>query len=889
MSRRSAIHYCDSNPHSTRLQTPADNIFLWPTLTDGSESWMQNDEGQCDVLLANNRKYSQRQANFLENAKWHIAGDQAKANALRARLQFHESKMELFLRPIELQLHLTTHAAIRATRDEVAHIPTRVRDMLSPNPVSRQLPPVPPQLDTKYVEGLQFNKPRAFTSGDFFPLAEGIDALVFHLNQSTIQFAGTGLGIFRPSPKQCNSLIKSRWLFEKLVHNSVLSEAGPDSLYAVTLESLFEKIKVQYERFGHELDHVLDDIESLPAEAFHVWLPDEPVAMPPSIKDPKREHSEIKILERPMGERGAYKNRVLTVFRRPDLKVLRLVRTATLDSTTTLEGLPPAVHEEEREIDLHKVSLVPHYARGPEPKIEIRFPGLASGDDYLFDNKLHLYDFQQSLTGYRVEYAARAEWKLHYSSKVPFSSKDNAGAGEVQLWYPELLSDITPSQDQGPPQGIQRAMSIYSNFEVAGSGIPSPTFPTNNPASDDNSTTLYQSRPPAPVLIILTKWDKQLCYLHLRLRKSMDIHKPRCDCKSDKESQTSDCRRVVIECEPPSRTPFPVRKHVVESTGAESQLDEWNMALFALPQAPHPASDLIKEKETKWLSLNFNTVADRKAFQESFGLVSMKRNESDAAFELKSRQIRTRSLRPNANQAAPRSQSGNTRMIRAHSSSSHGSVSSLGSPTSPHPRERLPHIHEMPASPPNGQSTDTFATPTHERGGFPTGLRIRGVSESGSSNISRPSSFDPADPSPRSSFAGPVSDNRTSQSTNEAPYPSSNHEYSIDAISPQSSYTTMSLATLWPSNANGSSSRQHQQYNYHTPHNNGPPAQHSISRRPVNQPAMHELADTSRTSGARSGGSVPELADTSGAFVRPAPQERRANQGNGYQQQMRYA
>ena len=48
---------------------------------------------QCRVLLNENAKYTNKNANFFENAQWHYGGNQEQAMALQARLQFHAIKV----------------------------------------------------------------------------------------------------------------------------------------------------------------------------------------------------------------------------------------------------------------------------------------------------------------------------------------------------------------------------------------------------------------------------------------------------------------------------------------------------------------------------------------------------------------------------------------------------------------------------------------------------------------------------------------------------------------------------------------------------------------------------------------------------------------------------
>ena len=182
----------------------------------------------CQKLLDDNKKYLNNSPTFLENVQWHFS-TQDRATSLRNRLQFHSLKVSLILETLNT-------ARLADVRDNIE----RILDRLSKD---FRLPSVPESLENRYVEALEDGKPTTFTTLEDFPLNDGLDAAVFHYNQGTVKFTqAKALGVFFPGGDHFNSLIKSRWIFGKLLRSSQLRNAGPSSLWVLSLTSLLKRM-----------------------------------------------------------------------------------------------------------------------------------------------------------------------------------------------------------------------------------------------------------------------------------------------------------------------------------------------------------------------------------------------------------------------------------------------------------------------------------------------------------------------------------------------------------------------------------------------------------------------------------------------------------------------
>jgi hypothetical protein len=243
---------------------------------------------ECHNFLVENSQLLYRSAGILDNVQWHLGGAQSKVAILRGRIQSHSIKILLIIKPLEVSLLTDVTRDVRIIRHQARRL-----GMGAPlQDGALGLPPVPQELSDRYMEALNVDTPRCFVDLGTFPLKEGLDALLYHFGQSTVEFSGYGAG--HPTVEQYNNLIKSRWILEKLNDSSALREGGPASLWARSLEEIHEQIIDQYDRFDIGEIQVAN-ISRLGNDYFLIWKAEE-VEVPRLITD-EDVGKEEKILE----------------------------------------------------------------------------------------------------------------------------------------------------------------------------------------------------------------------------------------------------------------------------------------------------------------------------------------------------------------------------------------------------------------------------------------------------------------------------------------------------------------------------------------------------------------------------------------------------------------
>lgn len=205
---------------------------------------------------------------IVDNVQWHLGGAQSKITILRGRIQSHSTKILLVIKPLEVSLLTDVARDVRIITHQVRRL-----GMGAPlQDGALGLPPVPQELSDRYMEALQVDTPKCFVDLVTFPLKEGLDALLYHFGQSTVEFSGYGAG--HPTVEQYNNLIKSTWILEKLMESSALREAGPVSLWARSLEEIHEQIIDQYDRFKFDIGETqVANISRLGNDYFLIWKP----------------------------------------------------------------------------------------------------------------------------------------------------------------------------------------------------------------------------------------------------------------------------------------------------------------------------------------------------------------------------------------------------------------------------------------------------------------------------------------------------------------------------------------------------------------------------------------------------------------------------------------
>lgn len=451
---------------------------------------------QCEKLLDDNQKFLTNSPTFLENVHWHFS-TQERANGLRSRLNAHYVKISLILETLN-------SAKLADIKGDIE----RVLDRLS---LDVRLPSVPASLEERYMEALQDGRPPTFTTLGNFPLKEGLDALVFHFNQSTIKFTKIKiLGVFQPGSDHFNNLIKSRWIFGRLLESSQLREEGPSSLWNIALISILKRIAYEYEQWAEELPLAEQQINMLGREYFAIWLPREAPTPGRIPTEEDKDKKETKMLECGLREPNEHQTKDLHVFRRPNNVLRLLLRDTVKPFSTADEG--SAVFSK-KIISLKDYYFLPHYAfpGNSRRKVDI------SGDTYEFNSDEDVHNFQWILTSYKVNYdTPDVQVKIHTSSFFGLRTKLIEGVARIQIWQPEHK---LPASFLGDPlwnaASRKDSRSAVSPTATARLGRSTTTSTIDTCQGFPTSASVQ----PSPVLMLFTTWEHRKSLLHLRRKR----------------------------------------------------------------------------------------------------------------------------------------------------------------------------------------------------------------------------------------------------------------------------------------------------------------------------------------------------------------------------------
>ncbi|KAF2442621.1 hypothetical protein P171DRAFT_434091 [Karstenula rhodostoma CBS 690.94] len=601
---------------------------------------------ECQELLKENGKYLTKKANAWDNAKWHLFGGIERAEKLRGRIQFHCTKISVFMQTLSVSVQVATASALNDIRLQIERLPLLVlREILaglSGGPRKDRLHPVMPALHDQYKAALELSKPDAYVDLARFPLREGLDALAVALEQSTIKFKGNGLGIWHPTVQQLNNLIKARWIFDQMRESATLREAGPDSLWRWCLESIQEQIKMEYAKYEQEIVTEEANIASLELESFRIWIPqEEPCVV--SITEADESQLEEKIFEVSLSDHGQ-QQRELIVFRRPRNELRLVTVTSRLNGGNT-----HTPNEDSKVVNMHQVQVIPKYALPGRPRIpynkiiELCFPSASSGYTYKFKVDEDLLLFQQALLGYKVVLdQSNQRWELHRSKSWTRTEKIQ-GIGRIQIWQAKSLASV--KNESQPPSLLDashrqsRADSIHSNNTMASTVRPRLRIPMPSPG-EGNAVALQ--RPTLPMLVVFTEINAKPTLLVLKLDPSIEMYFPSCDCGSQEEVKQAECCRTVLECNPRKREKFTITQLSVEDS---TNLSSWNIAMFGHPR--HPELDHVETlKGVKWLSLDGQTPQERVELQACLHTIGRIRDKQQDNYNAQEEMISRRADRP---------------------------------------------------------------------------------------------------------------------------------------------------------------------------------------------------------------------------------------------------
>ncbi|KAF1814074.1 hypothetical protein P152DRAFT_303584 [Eremomyces bilateralis CBS 781.70] len=569
---------------------------------------------ECKELLETHKGIVRDGTGFIDNVIWG-ASTKKRVDDLRARLQSDIQRIEFFLESVKLEQY-------NSQAGDIQEILTNTRQLLGLSTYS-SLEPVPEWLDVRFQKALEVNAPTSFSGMKNIPLEDSHEALYRHYRESVNDNSPSD-----QSMDQYLHLLKAQWILETIKQSGPFRALRPGSCYIRTVTRLEQLICEQFAwpglvKFSDE------ELQKLNDSAFLIWPPQKTTA-PKQLTEPNG--LEEKVLEISLPESPCVRKEDLVVFQRGPT-TLRLAR-----NITPVNGVP---RQESEKLSTHIDRFIPLYAVPPSktgsPALTFKIcDGKGGGGTpYEFKCERDVFAFQKAVTGFEVmSDMKRVEWSFN-RKKLKLMSKGIGNLGRVQLWRWNPLSTGRSLQmgSAGSRESEQSASRSQSSESSRRSDLTNPTiakvvrgekeslFAVTE--SDRGETVLAVASQPSPVLFIYAKEDGAYSLLHLELRPGLGIGITSCQCRKSEER----CKRTVIEnIDPKHPQTFTVRR-------LHAPLDLWDVSVFGLPE--HPASKDPKQVERfkcDYLNLDFDSVAERRKFNQHVRVLLKLRDDADAAY-----------------------------------------------------------------------------------------------------------------------------------------------------------------------------------------------------------------------------------------------------------------
>lgn len=437
----------------------------------------------CQDILHENSQFSQN-TNPLYNIQWNVLV-QPRIDRLRSRLQFHNSKIAILIKPLELKLLTSIHDDLASRIDAVHQSVLSLHALVVPNidEAVRQREEqethtilVPEHISAQFAEAAEQGHPE-IQSDSAFPLRAGADAFIFHFNKSTTAFIpGRFVNERTPSSVQYLDLLKSIWIMGRIKSSAELANADTDSYWPAYIHELEENLSLECQRFtARRPDQLMaPNLMSLQyPEDFRIWLADEL----PAFLSPLQENDILeKLLRVPLPSPSKSIKRELTLFRAEvdNLKLVEKATESTDHGTRTID--------QKYDIDLRSARLTPLYAmtRSGSNSLNLMLNAGKKTTTITFVELKHLFWFQHAITGYKVyENYDQPDVQITF---VLSGSRDVKEDGRIQLWVPkqpqcrttinESTADVTINASQVSVQTSRRAglSNNASRLTLAGYG-----------------------------------------------------------------------------------------------------------------------------------------------------------------------------------------------------------------------------------------------------------------------------------------------------------------------------------------------------------------------------------------------------------------------------------
>jgi hypothetical protein len=395
----------------------------------------------CEKLLLENHEFKKSQ-NFAYNIEWNLVL-QPKVDQLRQRLDSHNTKILILLKPLELKLLSEIHHDLAKRIDAVHRSVLHLQGLLIPDVEQamseqhdRVIPAsivVPSVIENKFQVAAGKSRPETLTQSNF-PLQAGADAFVEHFKESTKNFTpGNFLRDRTPTPKQYLSLLKCIWIMNRLEQSEALKNTPADSQWPGYIGQLNEDMSMECQRFTAPPAQrlIAPVLSSLMAEdEYDIW-PGENIA---AYISPHHEVCMEEVLKIPLPNPSETLQRDMAVYRLESTRY-RIVESVEDKNT-------PSTRREDfkMDINLKTVRLTPIYATpSSRPKsLEVLINSASTQTNPTFQELKHIYRLQHILTGYQV-YERYDQAMVTASFFVSGQVAPIEEHGRLQLWLPHPI------------------------------------------------------------------------------------------------------------------------------------------------------------------------------------------------------------------------------------------------------------------------------------------------------------------------------------------------------------------------------------------------------------------------------------------------------------------
>lgn len=424
----------------------------------------------CKQLLHENREFRMPR-NIAYNFEWTLI-IQPKVDHLRKRLDAHNSKIAILLKPLELSLLSEIHHDLAARIDAVHQSVLHLHGLLIPDvaqAISDQdveagtMIPIPSDVEIRFHAAADATK-LDHSRSPSFPLQAGADALVAHLDQSTKCFSpGRFLNQRSPSAKQYLSLLKCVWIVERLEKSDALRSIDQDSQWPGYIAQLKEEVLNQCERFNvQESERLLiPDLSNLTAaDDYSIWVEESiETLISPHVQEQLEEVLKIP-LPSPRGT-----ERHITVCK-IDTTRYRLVEAITQSDSQVRTSRSPKFS---MEVDLRSLNLTPIYATpSSRPRaFELLIHSGSTQINPTFSEAKYLYQLQHLLTGYKV-YERYDQAMVTVQLVLSGQTKPLEEHGRIQLWLPKPFQTSSATTS---PSVSETQIMVHQNEALVDTGL----------------------------------------------------------------------------------------------------------------------------------------------------------------------------------------------------------------------------------------------------------------------------------------------------------------------------------------------------------------------------------------------------------------------------------